>query len=375
MDLTYPACQKVRRKHAKKVDSLYSVVETSVNKGSEMFFNHTIHLFNQNGILRLEKLVARVSPLFNCLLYKPLSDNEWIIVRKFPSFRPAPHLSDRMVDTGRFNLLHCHVHNLVDVDGTIIRTQFRFLCRKEGWRVVVHPLPGFVWPEVGSGLLDGVLKPYVERPNDLVDSFFVGCTIHERGKRSRETRDHLDDLADGVARWRLWKSSKPELSLFENILQLLREFREPKEAQRLSTYDNTRKGDRTHLRLMRSERILLKDSVRFRVPNLFWQYVSAVDHGEVLAKKFFSWARASAHVIPVLRALDPGCLTVNHPFASGSASFRMKRSQLSSSPCGIRSGLVKTPVTAQSTSKEAEANIPMVRFPSGSYCFAMWCAP
>jgi hypothetical protein len=49
-------------------------------------------------------------------------------------------------------------------------------------------------------------------------------------------------------------------------------------------------------------------------------------------------------VIPVLKSLDPGCLTVNQPFARGSASFRMKRSQFSSSPVGILSGLVRTPV-------------------------------
>ena len=93
-------------------------------------------------------------------------------------------------------------------------------------------------------------------------------------------------------------------------------------------------------------------------------------------KKCFSRARASAHVIPVLRASDPGCLTVNQPFARGSASFRMKRNQLSSSPGGIRSGLVRTPVKDQSVSrKEGEANIPIVRFPSGSCCFAMLWAP
>ena len=61
-------------------------------------------------------------------------------------------------------------------------------------------------------------------------------------------------------------------------------------------------------------------------------------------KKCFSRARASAHVIPVFKSLDPGCLTVNHPFTRGSASFRMKRSQFSSSPGGILSGFVRTPV-------------------------------
>ena len=170
-----------------------------------------------------------------------------------------------------------------------------------------------------------------------MDSLFVGCTAHECGKQSRETRDHLDDLADGVAEWRLRNPSKPELSLFEEVLQFIREFKEPKLAQQLSTYDNARERDRTYLRLMRSERILLKDSVRFCVPNLFWQYVSVVDHGEV------PWARASTV------ARDPGLevvqwtpvTTVNHPFARGSVSFRMKRNKLSSFPCG--DGILRKP--------------------------------
>lgn len=95
---------------------------------------------------------------------------------------------------------------------------------------------------------------------------------------------------------------------------------------------------------MRSERILLKASVRFCVPNLLWQNVSALDQGAVLVKKRFSCSRASAQVMPLFRSFDPGCFTVNHPFASGSASFRIKRSQCSSSPDGIRSGLVRTPI-------------------------------
>lgn len=68
-----------------------------------------------------------------------------------------------------------------------------------------------------------------------------------------------------------------------------------------------------------------------------------------MVKKCFSSARASAHVIPLFKSFDPGCLTVNHPFASGSASFRIKRSQFSSSPDGIRSGLVRTPIEGVKT--------------------------
>jgi len=138
----------------------------------------------------------------------------------------------------------------------------------------------------------------------------------------------------------------------------------------------TQKAGSSHLRLIRSERILLRDSVRFRVPNLLWQYVSALDQGAVLEKKCCSWARASAHVIPVFKSFDPGCFTVNHPFASGSASFRMKRNQFSSSPGGIRSGLVRTPTKYQLVySRNVGVDIPIVRLPSWSYCFAMLWAP
>jgi len=113
MRLTYPGCQKVRRKNA-KVDSLYSVVETSVNEGSEVILNHAAYPFNQNGVLCRKRLVAWVSPLSNCLLYEPMNNNKRIIVRKFSSFCPAPHLNDRIVDEGRFNLLQGHVHYTVD---------------------------------------------------------------------------------------------------------------------------------------------------------------------------------------------------------------------------------------------------------------------
>ena len=134
----------------------------------------------------------------------------------------------------------------------------------------------------------------------------------------------------------------------------------------------TQKAGSSHLRLIRSERILFRDSARFGVPNLFWQYIPAPDQGAVLEKKCCSWAQAFAHVIPVFKSFDPGCFTINHPFVSGSASFRMKRNQCSSSPGGIRSGLVRTPIKHQSMySRNAGADLPIVRLPSWSCCFAM----
>ena len=161
MDLIYPACLKDQRKYTKKVNPLYSVVETSVNEGSEMVFNHPIHPLNQDRVLRLKKVMTRVSPLFNRLLDEPPGDNKWIIIGEFSRFRPAPHLSGRIVDEDRFNSPQRHVHNLVDVDSRFIRAHICFLCRKECRWLVIHPLPGFVRPEVGSGLPDSILELYV----------------------------------------------------------------------------------------------------------------------------------------------------------------------------------------------------------------------
>lgn len=62
-----------------------------------------------------------------------------------------------------------------------------------------------------------------------------------------------------------------------------------------------------------------------------------------MEKKLSSSERASAHDMPCFRALELGCFTQYQLLARGSYSLRMKRSQLSSSPAGIRSGLVRTP--------------------------------
>ena len=102
----------------------------------------------------------------------------------------------------------------------------------------------------------------------------------------------------------------------------------------------------THRCLMSSESIVLNDSVRLRVPKRCCQSVSE-DQGRVVEKKSLSCSRARSQVAPSIRSLVDGCLTANHPFVRCSASFLMKRNQCSSSPEGIRSGLVRTPTRDQ----------------------------
>lgn len=54
-----------------------------------MFLDQAIHPFDENSVFLLKKLVTRVDPLLNRLLYKPSSYDERIIVRKFPCFGPT----------------------------------------------------------------------------------------------------------------------------------------------------------------------------------------------------------------------------------------------------------------------------------------------
>jgi hypothetical protein len=89
--------------------------------------------------------------------------------------------------------------------------------------------------------------------------------------------------------------------------------------------------------------MLLRQCVRLVVRRRAWYSGSRPAHGSVDEKKSFSWSLASAHEMPALSALESGCLTANQPFASGSLIFLMKLIQEFSSPCGIRSGFVRTP--------------------------------
>ena len=102
----------------------------------------------------------------------------------------------------------------------------------------------------------------------------------------------------------------------------------------------------THRRLIRSESILLKDSVRLRVPKR-WCQLASEDQGGIVKKNSLSCSRAFSQVDPSFRSLVDGCLTANHPFVSCSASSLINLNQFSSSPEGIRSGFVRTPTRDQ----------------------------
>lgn len=101
-------------------------------------------------------------------------------------------------------------------------------------------------------------------------------------------------------------------------------------------------------------------STRFAIRRCFWYKASNSLQGAVPEKKSFSFCLASSHVVICFNSCELGCLTQNQPFSNSSLSLRIKGSQLDSSPVGMRSGLVKTPI---------------VLFPAGSYCFVRRWAP
>jgi hypothetical protein len=99
-----------------------------------------------------------------------------------------------------------------------------------------------------------------------------------------------------------------------------------------------------YLFAIKSERTLLSRSTKFPVRRYFWYTDSNSHQGAFEEKKVFSICLASSHVISSFRSFEDGCLTQNQLFSNGTFSFRMKGSQLASSPVGMRSGLVKTPM-------------------------------
>ena len=108
-----------------------------MDEGSEVLFKHPVHLSDENGVLRLKELMSWVRPLFNRLFYELSGDNEWIVVREFSRLGPTLNLSHRAAKYGQLHSPQCHVHHLIHVDGTVIRTQFCFFRRKESWWLVV----------------------------------------------------------------------------------------------------------------------------------------------------------------------------------------------------------------------------------------------
>jgi hypothetical protein len=122
---------------------------------------------------------------------------------------------------------------------------------------------------------------------------------------------------------------------------------------------------------IKSERILLSRSTKFFVRRYFWYTVSKSHQGRVEEKKLFSICLAPSQVTFDFKSWEDSCLTQNQLFSRGTFSFRMNGSQLPSSPVGIRSGFVRTPTKYDSQLlKGATSYTPIVRFPSGSYCWA-----
>lgn len=62
----------------------------------------------------------------------------------------------------------------------------------------------------------------MEGPYALVYPSFVRRALDKSGKRPREARDHVNDLADRVLRRRFRKFSEAEVGLFKETLQLIR---------------------------------------------------------------------------------------------------------------------------------------------------------
>ena len=89
--------------HMNGVNSLDSVVEATVNEGSEVLFEHSIHVPDENGVLRLKELMSWVRPLFDRLLYELSGDNEWIVVWELSRLGPTLDLSHRAVKWGQFH--------------------------------------------------------------------------------------------------------------------------------------------------------------------------------------------------------------------------------------------------------------------------------
>lgn len=76
----------------------------------------------------------------------------------------------------------------------------------------------------------------------------------------------------------------------------------------------------------------------------FWYCASRDDHGCVEVNHSFSRRRASKYVIPFLTSCEEGCFTQYQLLTRGSVSLRRILTHAGSSPGGIRSGFVRTPV-------------------------------
>ena len=59
-----------------------------------MIIDHTVHPFDEMGILCLEELMTWIRPFLDGLFDKFPGDNEWVIVRELSCFGPTLYLSD-----------------------------------------------------------------------------------------------------------------------------------------------------------------------------------------------------------------------------------------------------------------------------------------
>lgn len=166
-----------------------------------MIFDHAVHPFRKNRVLRLEELMARISPPLDRFFDKFPLDDEWIVVGKLPRLRSTFFLSSWTTQLDKPHLLVCQVHNVIYMDRVIIRTQQRFLGGEEGGRLVVPLLPCFVWAEVRGSVSYSVFELDVKRPDGLVDTPWIRRTLDVGGQRPRELRDQLEDFGD----WVLWR--------------------------------------------------------------------------------------------------------------------------------------------------------------------------
>ncbi len=94
---------------------------------------------------------------------------------------------------------------------------------------------------------------------------------------------------------------------------------------------------------IQSDSTSLRRSTSLDVPRRCWYSRPSAFHGDLVEKNVRSPSRASSQLIPAAIACESGCFTLNQPCSSGSSWFLMYLNQISSSPPGIRSGLVKTP--------------------------------
>ena len=167
-----------------------------------MLIDHAIHPFRKNRVLSLEEVVARISPLPDRFFDELPCNNKWIVIGKLPRLRSTSFLSSWWAKAKRSHLLERQFHDVVHMNGGLIRAQQCFLGSEErGW-IVVHPLPRFIRTEVWSSVSNGVSELGVKGPDGLVDSPLVRRAFNVSRQGPRKSRDQLDNLSDRVlGRW------------------------------------------------------------------------------------------------------------------------------------------------------------------------------